>query len=294
MASKKQLHKVATFIGIDLAWSARNPSGAAVIRNERLVACSGKLGSTDEICRFIKKHMPKKGPTIVGIDAPLRVPNETGSRRCDRELSAEWRRYQAGALPANRRLLGQYAKDTSVWSEPSRNKKADQRRVRGETLVNMLVQRLHFTEAAPIPRHTEDRLICEIYPHPAHISLFGLDVTLKYKPRPGRSYETRWGELERYQRLLRRLRKATPALKHTKKLLTKTDVRLLRGRKLKEHEDKLDAISCAYVASFLWHHGPRRTRVYGSVAEGHIVVPITQEMEERLVKHRGPEARPVA
>lgn len=94
--------------------------------------------------------------------------------------------------------------------------------------------------------------------------------------------------------MLRQLRKATPALKHTKKLLTTTDVRLLRGRKLKEYEDKLDALSCAYVASYLWHHGPRRTRVYGSVAEGHIIVPITEEMEERLVGHRGLNSLAVA
>lgn len=292
--AKKKVEKAATFIGIDLAWSARNPSGVAVVRDEKLVACSGKLGSTDEIFRFVKKHISKKGPAIVGIDAPLRVPNETGSRRCDRELSAEWRRYEAGALPANRRLLGQYAHEKSVWQVPGTNGIEDERRVRGETLVNMLVQRLHFTEAAPIPRRTEDRLVCEIYPHPAHVSLFGLEITLKYKTRPGRSYDMRWTELERYQRLLRRLQSATPALRHTKKLLTEIDVRELRGRRLKEYEDKLDAVSCAYVASYLWHHGPRRTRVYGSVPEGHIVVPITEEMEKRLVGHRGPQPISVA
>lgn len=192
VTDKKQLKKAATFIGIDLAWSARNPSGVAVVRDQRLVACSGKLGSTDDILRFISKHISKKGPVIIGIDAPLRVPNETGSRRCDRELSSEWRRYQAGALPANRRLLGQYAEDKSVWNEPGNDKEGEERSVRGETLVTMLVQRLHFTEAAPIPRQTEDRLVCEIYPHPAHVSLFGLDITLKYKSRPGRSYELRW------------------------------------------------------------------------------------------------------
>lgn len=275
---RKSRRTAATFIGIDLAWSPRNASGAAVIRNERLVACTGTLGSNDDIFRFIRKHLPEEGPTIVGVNAPLRVPNETGSRRCDRELAADWRRYHAGALPANRRLLGRFDTEESVWYQEQN----ESHQIRGEALVEMLVQRLLFTESAPIPRQTEDRIVCEIYPHPAHVSLFGLDRTLKYKARSGRDYASRWAELERYQRLLRRLRKAAPALKRTKKLLEETDVRQLRGRAFKQYEDMLDAISCAYVVSYLWYHGPRRARVYGSVSEGHIMVPITKEMERRL------------
>ena len=47
-------------------------------------------------------------------------------------------------------------------------------------------------------------------------------------------------------------------------------------------EDKLDAVTCAYVAAYLWHHGPARTRVYGDVAGGHILVPLTPRMMQRL------------
>ena len=95
----------ATFIGIDLAWSHRNPSGGAVIRDGLLLASTGELGSDDEIVAFVKQWLPDGAPAVVAVDAPLRVPNLTGSRACDRELSAEWRRFEAGALPANRRLL---------------------------------------------------------------------------------------------------------------------------------------------------------------------------------------------
>jgi len=285
MITQKPRQPEATFIGIDLAWSARNYSGCAVIRNGYLVACTGRVRTNDEIFRFVRKNASSQETTIVGIDAPLRVPNETGSRRCDRELSADWRRYHAGALPANRRLLGRYELDDSIWYDQGDSVS----NIRGELLVNMLVQRLHFTEAAPIPRRTEDRIVCEIYPHPAHISLFGLDTTLKYKARSGRDYESRWRELERYQRHLSSLRQATPALKGAEQVLAETRVRALRGRALKRYEDMLDAISCAYVASYLWYHGPRRAKVYGSVPEGHIVVPITEEMEQRLAGHRRPQ-----
>ncbi len=254
------------FVGIDLAWSDRNPTGCAVIRDERLMAHTADLGSNDDILHFIGTHLPIDSSAVIGIDAPLRVPNANGTRRCDRELSAEWRRFQAGALPANRHLLAR--------GEPAT--------VRGEVLVALLVQRLRFSETVPIPRKAQDRIVCEIFPHPAHISLFGLDITLKYKARGKRSYESRWAEFARYQQLLRKLRKANPALKGTRKLLTKIDVRGLRGKALKAYEDTLDAITYAYVANYLWQHGPRRALVYGNVVEGHIVVPITKEMRKRL------------
>lgn len=254
------------FIGIDLAWSDRNPSGGAAICDERLIAHTADLRTNHDILRFVEEYLPEGAPAIIGIDAPLRVPNETGSRRCDRELSAAWRRFQAGALPANRHLLAR--------GEPPT--------VRGESIVALLVERLRFSENVPVSRRAEDRIVCEIFPHPAHVSLFGLETTLKYKARGKRGYEERWQELTRYQQYLRGLRKAKPALKGTRKLLTKVDVRELRGKALKTYEDTLDAITCAYVANYLWHHGPQRTQVYGTVEEGHILVPMTKEMAKRL------------
>jgi predicted RNase H-like nuclease len=244
------------FIGLDLAWKASNPSGGAVIRDGRLVAHTGNLGSNDEIVAFIAKHLPQKGGAVVAVDAPLRVPNQTGTRPCDAALSAQWRRYHAGALPANRARL------------------AEDGVVRGEALVTALVQQLRFAEAAAIPRRSKARLVCEVFPHPAHVSLFGLDRILKYKR--GRVAQRRL-ELARYQQLLRGLRKASPPLKGTKKLLKGVDVADLRGRGLKAYEDTLDAITCAYVAAYLWQHGPKAAISYGSLAEGSILVPIERK-----------------
>ena len=51
---------------------------------------------------------------------------------------------------------------------------------------------------------------------------------------------------------------------------------------LKEHEDILDAVTCAYIGAYLWRHGPRRATTYGSLPEGSILVPITPEMKGRL------------
>lgn len=244
-----------SFIGIDLAWSDNNPSGVAAIRDGRLVASAGGLSKMSEILDFVGDHLSRRHGSIVAVDAPLRVPNETGIRACDRALSADWRRYQAGAYPANRKLL---ERDGVV---------------RGEALTAALSERFKFYESDVIPRRTKARLVCEVYPHPALVSLFGLDRTLKYKRGRGRSFEERWSEFDRYRRLLRKLRKADPRLRGTRRLLKSTQVYGLRGAALQAYEDALDAITCAYIAAYLWRHGPRAVLRYGSLEEGHILVP---------------------
>ena len=244
-----------SFIGIDLAWSDRNPSGVAVIRDGRLVAYEGGLGRLSEVVDFVGVNLSRRNGSIVAVDAPLRVPNETGIRTCDRALSADWQRFRAGAYPANRRLL---ARDGVV---------------RGEALTAALSERYRFHESDVIPRRTKARLVCEVYPHPALVSLFGLDSILRYKRGRGRSYEERWPEFDRYRSLLRGLRKADPPLRRTKKLLTGTDVTGMRGAALQAYEDTLDAVTCAYIASYLWRHGPSAAKSYGSLEEGHILVP---------------------
>ena len=253
MAKKKRGNP--SFFGIDLAWSDRNPSGVAVIREGRLVACSGGLRKMSEIVDFIGAHLSRRNGSIVAVDAPLRVPNETGTRNCDRELTADWHRYQAGAYPANRRLL---ERDGVV---------------RGETLTAVLSERFKFHESDVIPRRTRERLVCEVYPHPALVSLFGLERILKYKRGRGRSFEERWSEFDRYRKLLRRLRKADPPLRRTRRLLKSTEAYGLRGAALQAYEDALDAVTCAYIASYMWKHGPRAVTRYGSLEEGHILVP---------------------
>ena len=245
-----------SFIGIDLAWSDRNPSGVAVIRNGRLVAYKGGLGRLSEVVDFVGANLSRRNGSIVAVDAPLRVPNETGIRPCDRALSADWQRFHAGAYPANRRLL---ARDGVV---------------RGEALTSALSERFKFHESDVVPRRTKARLVCEVYPHPALVSLFDLDSILRYKRGRGRSYAERWPEFDRYQSLLRGLRKADPPLRRTKKLLTGIDVTGMRGAALQAYEDTLDAVTCAYIASFFWRHGPRAAKRYGSLEEGHILVPL--------------------
>jgi transposase len=79
-----------TCIGIDLAWSPRNPSGVAVIRGG---AGGGVLvdvalrGDEGAIVAYIEQHAGG-GPALVAVDAPLWVPNEYGRRRAEADFLA--------------------------------------------------------------------------------------------------------------------------------------------------------------------------------------------------------------
>ncbi len=251
------------FIGLDLAWGERNRTGAAVIHAGALIAATGLLTDDASIEAYIAEHLPNDAPAVIGIDAPLRVPNQGGQRRADHELSLAWRAVEAGAYPANRRLL-------------ARNDI-----VRGEALAERLAARFGFIEAAPIPYHGSGRYLCEVFPHPAHVALFDLPRTIKYKRKPGRTPDFIAAEFARYQHLLQGLRDADPPLTALDEIAA-VDTAALRGRALQALEETLDAITCAYVASYAWRHGPARQRVYGSVAEGHILVPWPPKMDEKL------------
>jgi predicted RNase H-like nuclease len=250
------------FIGLDLAWGSRNRTGAAVIEEGALIAATGLLTDDTSIEAFIAAHLSGHTPAVIGVDAPLCVPNQTGRRRAEHELALAWGKYDAGAYPANRTLL---TRDGAV---------------RGERLVERLAERFGFVEAAPIPQRGNARYLCEIFPHPAHIALFNLPRTLKYKRKPGRTPAFIAAEFARYQQLLHGLRKAEPPLTGLDELAA-VDAAALRGQALQALEETLDAVTCAYVAYYAWWHGPAYQRVYGSVAEGHILVPWPPTMNEK-------------
>jgi predicted RNase H-like nuclease len=241
-------------IGLDLAWGERNRTGGAVLVGGRLAAWTGLLTDNAAILDFVAAHLPADRPAIVAIDAPLRVPNLTGRRACDHEVSLAWGRFEAGAYPANRTLLARNGA------------------VRGEVLAAALRERFEFVEQAPIPLRGAGRYLCEVFPHPAHVALFDLDRTLKYKRKPGRSSAQIRGEFQRYQVLLASLTVATPPLLDAQSLLT-IDATERRGQALQAVEEALDALTCAYVAWYAWWHGPAHQTVYGNVADGHILVP---------------------
>lgn len=255
------------FVGIDLAWSPRNHSGGVVLSaSGQLLAATAILGDDDEVLDFITTAVPANSSGLIAVDAPLAVPNETGARLCDRQVAAVFSRFEAAPYPANRRNLERYGG------------------LRAEAIRQRL-QFLGFRHDPYIKCRVPTRQVIEVFPHPAIVSLFHLERTLKYKARSKRDYALRWRELARLRDYLSSLADADPPLRLPPDV-AKMPIQGLRGRSFKEAEDLLDALVCAYSAFYAWLNGLRGYAVYGSATQGHILVPMTPSMWTRIKTSR--------
>ncbi|QIG45180.1 DUF429 domain-containing protein [Nocardioides anomalus] len=224
------------YLGIDLAWGERQPTGLAVLDDDaRLVHVSAVR--TDE--QILAALEPWLGPDCVaGIDAPLVVTNPTGSRPAERALSKDFRRYEAGTHPSN-------------TGKPEFRDGL----TRGARVCALLGLEVHRTGI-------------EVYPHAATVALFGLDKTLKYKAKPGRDLESLRGELLRLFDLVETVVSVDEAWAG----LRSDVMAATRKSQLRVVEDQVDAVVCAYVVWFAARH-PDRVTTYGDDETGLIVTP---------------------
>lgn len=98
------------YIGIDLAWGEKNPSGFSVAtpsKNKLKILDAKLLYSIDEITKEISKYLDSN--IFIGIDAPLVVPNESGNREIEKEFNKDFAKYKISMLPANKKLLSKYS-----------------------------------------------------------------------------------------------------------------------------------------------------------------------------------------
>ena len=237
-------------LGIDLAWSEKNPTGLALARvteDAVQVVATASAKTDDDILAFAARG---DRPLTIAIDAPTVVPNETGMRPCERQLQAMFGRYHAGPYPANRRLLGG----------------KDGRAPRGERLSARFARECGAAEGLPIARHNSVSVF-EVFPAPALVRLFRLERGLIYKKKSGRSWETCRAGLSSYIERLRCL--AGPELAFDPALVVGNS----KGVAFKSIEDKVDAILCAYLASLGWLHGGLRLEMIGDLISGYVMLP---------------------
>jgi predicted RNase H-like nuclease len=237
----------ARFLGLDLAWSARNPSGVAALdEGGRLVDVRADLRDDGAILAWVRAHLGTCG--VIGIDMPTIVRNDSGVRPCERDLGAVFRRAHAAPHPANLRRFPDGG--------------------RARRLIDAL-RDAGVVEALDV-RPRDPRIIAlEIFPHPAHVRLFALERIFAYKKK-ARAWPAVLAEWSRYRAALATLRAADPPL------VLDASIPLAVGtRGYKRWDDTLDAISCAYVAAFVWRWGigPPHVRVFGDLAAGYIVIP---------------------
>ena len=166
------------FVGVDLAWGRRSPTGVAAVDARGVLCHLGVAAGDDDLQAQLEPFV--RGECVVAIDAPLVVTNPTGNRPCEAQLNRAFRRFDAGAHPANTGL---------AWFADGG---------RGARLCAALDLELD-------PRAPARRRALEVYPHAASVVLFGLPKTLKYKQKAGRDFALLRSELTRLMSLIESL-----------------------------------------------------------------------------------------
>ena len=236
------------YIGVDLAWGDRKPTGLAVLDDDGRLQHVSTVRTDDEIADALAAYV--EGDCLVAIDAPLIVKNATGNRPAEAELNRDFARFDAGAHPSNT------------------GKPEFRDGTRGARLCSRLGLDMN-------PRSGRARRAIEVYPHPATITLFRLGRTLKYKQKPGRTLEELTSELTVLMGLVEGLSAADPPIDVSGKAWAEL-VSAVESASRKSHlrvvEDQVDAVLCAYVALFA-DRRPERTTTYGDLEHGYIVTP---------------------
>ena len=236
------------FLGIDFGWENK-PSGLAALEwnghSLHLVALD-RLLEIREILKWVDRHSTPD--TVIGVDAPLVIPNRSGMRDADKLAHSRYGRYHAGCYPASQ----------------------DDRCSRPMSGFSAQLAKRGFVHGDQLKARATGRHQIEVHPHAAVVQLFGLDKIVKYKK--GTLAERRTGLQRLRTLLLERLPRLTPRLA----LETLPEIPE-KGPALKDLEDRLDAITAAYVAAHWWYWGAERNRVLGDEAAGYIVVPERQD-----------------
>jgi predicted RNase H-like nuclease len=237
------------FAGVDLAWAGRNPTGVAVVDAFGRLVHLGAVRDDAAVLAALSPYV--QGDCLVAFDAPLVVTNHTGQRPAETALNRDFRRFEAGAHPAN----------------TTKPEFADV--PRGARLARALGLDMD-------PRSSATRRAIEVYPHPATVVLFRLARTLKYKAKPGRDLEQLRSELLLLMDGIEKLTHAAVPLRVARHddwaQLRRQVVTAQRKSDLRRAEDPVDAVVCAYVALYA-QHCPAGVTIYGDFATGYIVTP---------------------
>lgn len=233
------------YIGVDLAWGQRSPTGVAVLDRDGALKHVGVAGDDADVLAQIEPYAT--GDCVVAVDAPLIVTNPTGNRPCEADLNRDFRRFEAGTHPANTGL---------AWFADGG---------RGGRLCAALNLDLN-------PHSPATRKGVEVYPHAASVVLFKLDRTLKYKQKPGRSFPEMQSELLRLIAFIEGLPDLDVSV-HTGWADIKHSVAIATQKaQLRRAEDPADAVLCAYIGRYATER-PKDVTVYGDVSTGCIVTP---------------------
>ena len=232
-----------SIIGVDLAWGDRKSDGICLIDysrpNSSVVGFAYPRGD-EEFLRTVEVLSGTARRIFMTVDAPIICPNRTGTRPVDRLTHRMFHREHAACHPAN----------STKCPRPIRIRRK---------LVRRGFQAGWDLESA-------EKIVAEVYPHPAMVRLFRLSRIVKYKKG---TVADRRREFARLQRLMLKLvREQFPTLDLNDEART-----LLNRAWSKPVEDRVDALFCALTGLWHVHHRGRRSQVIGDLKTGFILLP---------------------
>ncbi len=236
-------------LGIDAAWTAKQPSGVALVAKTsngwRLLNVSRSYdefhasappgassqsrpnGSIPDVPRMLAAARVLAGQSVdlIAIDMPLANTRITGRRVSDNMVSK--------AFAA--RKCGTHSPSVVRPGKISDNMRSDLSSAGYKLLTTSM----------------EYPGVVEVYPHPALVVLTGASERLKYKVSKARIY---WPDEPREKRGLKLREKWREIVSHLAKEIKGVDDLMPKlgdaaaGWEMKSYEDALDAVVCAYVA----------------------------------------------
>lgn len=240
------------YIGIDLAWTYKNQSGISIIdHNGSLILMDAQCFTDSDLVSLIKKYSEQGA--LVGIDAPLWVPNETGSR-------------EAENLVKKRAI---HSRHISLYSVSRSYLMRSYGVIRGEVLTEMLIEEcpsFKLTDSLPGKKWG----LFETFPTGICRSLFPELGSLKYKIKPKIPMEE---TKENMTTLMKRLE----TLETEEKIISgflhhAMAVQNMKKKDFKLWEDKVDSLLCA-LTGFMIHRGLTGEMCFGSTEKGFILLP---------------------
>lgn len=233
------------FIGIDLAWTTKNETGLCVMdETGTILHLSAEVYSNTDIINIIKNYY--QHPTIVAIDAPIVVPNETGSRPAESALA----RY----LINGHRIRAFHCSRTYLIKHYGS--------IRAEEISDTLTKEHGFK----IGHHPNENSIVETLPTGIIASLLPSAAPFRYKLKRGVTINTAQEELKRVMDSFSTYNLAG----HIK---INTSQKYTRGYH-KHLEDQVDAFLCAYMARAITQ-SDKEPLIFGDYINGFIMIPNT-------------------
>lgn len=268
------------FIGIDLAWGegsnkkAANESGVAMLDAAGKVVQAGWIRGVAETVAWVEQNAHDE--TLLFVDAPLVVNNESGQRLCEKQVGQRYGRWKVAAHSTNNR---------SKWL--------------GGVALREQLEALgwRYSDGCKGPPRT-GRHVSECYPYTTIVGSpeLGYDERPQYKRKPKSMRDVTASEFRERrakvcEELIRRvaeLSSADPPLdlsSHTKTRALVERPSPVPDTEYKHREDLLDAALCAWTASLWSRWGKERCQVLGcddSLRDGlraTIVAPAKEEQK---------------